>query len=146
MLEHFVSSPRDLTALAELCGPKKQAFFDKESLYRISVVMLSVSACEREDGSFVDVRTRFEELVYSMAYSGAGEEFLQSSLAAIEDFQKLLAPSAPTASWARAWFASIGVEVTNVVTLTTFAMSWLNLFYYATKGLREIRDNLSSRA
>ena len=140
VFECFVDAPSDLTTFVEICEMSERAFLDKERLYRISVVMLCILVCEREDSRFADLRKRYEEIVYGIAYKSSGEEFLRSSANAIEDFQILLASSSTNVSWAREWFAEIGVDITNVVRMGIFVMIWLDLFYYTTKALREIRD------
>jgi hypothetical protein len=137
VLLHFVDVPGDLATAryAELSGAKKGAFLDKERLYKVSAVMLCILSCEKEDKRYGDVRMRFQELALP---KGHDEEFLRSYHTALSELENLASSSVTPLSWARQWFATIGVNIVNPVDLGLFATRWLQLMYHARKALDEV--------
>ena len=117
--------------------PNKGAFLDKDFIYRLALGMVCMVSREREDSRFTAVRKKFEDKVIFPLWRDHGE-FQPLYFVAMHEIASLKSSETPPLSWAREWFASISVELTNPVEASLFVTLWQQRLFHMLKLLTDI--------
>ena len=138
LLRHFLEPD---AAFAEkfrgLVGHNEDAFQSKDITYQLALVMVCIVSREKRDNRFTAVRSRFEAKVI-LPLLASDESFQPQYLAAMREIANLESSGTTHLSWARDWFAGIGVQITNPVDLTLFVTMWKQRLFHTLKLLIDI--------
>jgi hypothetical protein len=119
-----------------------ERFRQKVLLYREANVLLALLTSAKEDPLFEQPLQEYERNLFPKSpETPTGAAKLQAVRAAMQDLGVLIdaiAGEGAKLAWSRNWFATIGHDEMNAVTLGLFALFWAKLHIAALKSLKEM--------
>lgn len=114
-----------------------QNFQNKAKIYQVAAVIMAIMSAAEKNKDFNKVRDALEKLIFPPAATPAALDLVSYLRIAMADLSKLLFSANPLnqMSWAHAWLHEIGVEESNPVTLSLFAMQCMDYFINAREAL-----------
>ena len=110
----------------------------KLRVYQFASLTLAILAAEQRDKSFTGVRVGLEKRYFVEQ----NMELLEEVRAAMSDLSILLWPAKDIGkplTWARAWYATVGLDEYNPARLARFSMLWFDHFKVAADCLNKIK-------
>ena len=117
---------------------KESYYRAKSRIYRVALVLIALISEEQQDPQFSKVKESLEVLVFPEAQE-EGILFLEEIKSAMRHLSELLFPAEQPRemSWALNWLHGIDIEETNPVTLSLFAMRWMDSYVMIKETLGE---------
>jgi hypothetical protein len=112
-------------------------FREKVFLYREANILLALLVRAKEDKLFEPPLREYERILFPQSPNmPPGAARLQAVRAAMQGLRVVMDPSdSRQLTWARNWFADIGHDETNPLTLTLFFTLWADLYIAAHESL-----------
>jgi hypothetical protein len=141
VLEYPDSTPREEFGLPE---ELRQKFLSKLRLYHEATILLLLLSQAEKGRKYELLLRAFEGRLLPSAPSDEGISKLRALKSAMRQISELVQPPAEPKplSWGMEWFADIGHELVNPVTLTLVANYWVNAFVAVGKAVEDLRPLL----
>jgi hypothetical protein len=121
----------------EIPEPLIAVFRAKVALYREAVILMRLIAESNQEPKFVGVQTAYETILFGAVPTPEGLEKLKTLKGAMADLREIAQENSRHASWAQQWFADIGYDVTNPITNSLLAMTWMEEYIGTAKAIKE---------
>jgi hypothetical protein len=117
-----------------------ERFRQKAFLYREANVLLALLAWAQKDPLFERPLWEYERILFAQSPETPSSAVrLQAIKTAMADLDALMKEDKRQLTWGRQWFAGLGYDETNPVTLTLFAVHWLHHSSAVHGALKELR-------
>ncbi|MGA8025019.1 MAG: hypothetical protein WCC18_13785 [Candidatus Acidiferrales bacterium] len=114
-----------------------EVFREKVALYREAVILMRLIAESKQQERFASVQRAYEEILFGATPTREGLEKLKALKDAMADLREIAQENSRHASWARQWFADMGYDVTNPITNSLLAMTWMEEYIGTAKAIKE---------
>lgn len=121
----------------EIPEPLIAVFRAKVALYREAVILMRLIAESSQEAKFVEVQTAYETILFGPIPTPEALERLKTLKDAMADLRETAQQNARHASWARRWFADMGYDVTNPITNSLLANTWMQEYISTAKAIKD---------
>jgi hypothetical protein len=135
LFEELTKDEYDLHLEIPVPSDRAETFLMKFDYYKYAALFSSVLIMETKNFKFVPVREHLHSLIFRVSEEDLPEA-LEAMKFSILDLNELSGDE--RVPWAKAWFASIGIDQNNPAILETFATYWMEFL----KGLYLILKEL----
>jgi hypothetical protein len=121
-----------------------ERFRQKVFLYREVNVLLALLIWAKQDPGFEQPLHEYERILFPQSpetpAAAARLQAVRAAIGDLEDLAELGRKGEGLLAWARKWFADIGHDETNPITLAQLSIFWLDLHIAAQKTLQRFHD------
>jgi hypothetical protein len=124
LIDESIMSPHVSPLRDDLNGPDLAAFSKRVVLYQLAFVIVALGAYDKTHGGFGRVGISIRGGMRSFREAPTDAEIARAAF----DTVKLTGSPDTQYSWAKAWYAAIGIDESNPAVLGHLSLQWLQFY------------------
>ncbi len=115
-------------------------FRAKVRLYREAIILMLLLSESESQAKFKEVLVAYEKMIFGSIPSPMSLQKLNAVKSAMSNLNAFLNPEGKPKefTWAREWLHEVGHDVFNPVTLSLFAVHWMDEFVSVGKSIKDL--------